>query len=130
MTLSNRLTVFFLAALAVVLAAFSVTLYTLARSHLSEQLDERVATTMDTLVALAEIEPDGLDWEPELRRLPAHWEGDPPVWAIYDENGGRVDGSHDPARRLSEFAAPGPDSTRERYQFQWNGSDWRVACNP
>ncbi len=127
MTLSNRLTVFFLAALALVLAAFSVTLYSLAHAHLSTQLDERVATTMDTLIALAEIEPDGLDWEPELRRLPAHWEGDPPLWAIYDENESRVDGSHDPIHRLSEFAARGPVSTRERQQVQWNGNDWRVA---
>jgi HAMP domain-containing protein len=127
MTLSNRLTVYFLAALAVVLAAFSVALYMLAHAHLSKQLDERVATTMDTLIALAEIEPDGLDWEPELRRLPAHWEGDPPAWAIYDENGARVDGSHDPHQRLSDFAAHGSDSTRERHQVQWNGNDWRVA---
>lgn len=127
MTLSNRLTVFFLAALAVVLVAFSATLYALAHTHLSKQLDERVATTMDTLVALAEIEPDGLDWEPELRRFPAHWEGDPPLWAIYDENGSRLDGSHDPINRLSEFAAPGLEPRRERHQVRWNGDEWRVA---
>lgn len=127
MTLTNRLTLFFLAAQVVVLAAFSVTLYVLARGHLYDQLDARLSTTMDTLVALAEIEPDGLDWEPELRRLPAHWEGDPPVWAIFDEAGTRVDGSHSPVNALAEFASPGPTPVRETHRVEWSGSNWRVA---
>jgi two-component system OmpR family sensor kinase len=70
-TLTNRLTLFFLLALAAVLAGFSGTLYVLARTHLYGQLDAHVTATMDTLVAAAEVEPDGLDWEPELRRLPS-----------------------------------------------------------
>lgn len=127
MTLTNRLTLFFLATQVMVLAAFSVTLYVLARGHLYDQLDARLSTTMDTLVALAEIEPDGLDWEPELRRLPAHWEGDPPVWAIYDETGNRIDGSHSPVNTLAEFASPGPPPVRETHRVEWGGSDWRVA---
>jgi heavy metal sensor kinase len=127
MTLTNRLTLFFLAAQVVVLAAFSVTLYVLARCHLYDQLNAHLSTTMDTLVALAEIEPDGLDWEPELRRLPAHWEGDPPVWAIFDETGTRIDGSHSPVNTLAEFASPGPTPDRETHRVEWGGSDWRVA---
>lgn len=127
MTLTNRLTLFFLAAQVAVLAAFSLTLYVLARGHLYDQLGARLSTTMDTLVALAEIEPDGLDWEPELRRLPPHWEGDPPVWAIFDETGTRVDGSHSPVNTLAEFASPGPTPVRETHRVEWSGSDWRVA---
>lgn len=127
MTLLNRLTLFSLTALAVVLVAFSATLYLLAGRHLSGRLDERVATTMDTLIALAEIEPDGLDWEPELRRLPVKWEGDPPLWAIYDERGVRIDGSHDPDHRLTGFAVPASGGTRDRSQVQWGGADWRVS---
>lgn len=127
MTLTNRLTLFFLAAQVMVLAAFSVTLYVLARSHLYDQLDVRLSTTMDTLVALAEIEPDGLDWEPELRRLPAHWEGAPPVWAIYDEHDNRIDGSNSSVNDLTEFASLSPTHTREMHCVEWNGSDWRVA---
>jgi len=127
MSLANRLTGFFLLALAVVLAGFSGTLYALARTHLYSQLNAHVAATMDTLVAAAEVEPDGLDWEPELRRLPARWQGDPPVWAIYDENGSRLDGSHDPAHRLSDYIAPGPEAEQERFHAAWDGSEWSVA---
>lgn len=127
MTLTNRLTLFFLAAQVVVLAAFSVTLYVLARGHLYDQLDARLSTTMDTLVALAEIEPDGLDWEPELRRLPAHWEGDPPVWAIFDKTGTRIDGSHSPVNTLAAYASAGLSPVRETHRVKWSGSDWQVA---
>lgn len=126
MSLSNRLTVFFLACLAVVLAGFSGTLYVLARTHLFEQLEARAAATMDTLVAAAEVEPDGLDWEPELRRLPSRWQGDPPVWAVHDEYGTRLDGSHDPTRRLSEYAAPGADTRDDQFFVVWGGDEWRV----
>ena len=127
MSLANRLTGFFLLTLAGVLAGFSGTLYVLARTHLYGQLTAHVAATMDTLVAAAEVEPDGLDWEPELRRLPAQWEGDPPVWAVYDETGSRLDGSHDPAHRLGDYVAPGPEAAQERFHATWDGSDWRVA---
>ncbi|MBX9581862.1 MAG: HAMP domain-containing histidine kinase [Gemmataceae bacterium] len=127
MSLATRLTGFFLLALAVVLAGFSGTLYVLARSHLYGQLTAHVTATIDTLVAAAEVEPDGLDWEPELRRLPARWEGDPPVWAVYDEAGGRLGGSHDPEHRLTDYTAPGPDAAQERFRASWGGADWRVA---
>lgn len=127
MTLTNRLTLFSLVALGLVLAAFSGTTYVLARTQLYGQLNAHVTATMDTLVAAAEVEPDGLDWEPELRRLPSQWEGDPPVWAVYDETGTRLDGSHDPAHRLGDYVAPGPEATQERFQVFWDGDDWRVA---
>lgn len=126
MSLSNRLTVFFLLSLSVVLAGFSVTLYVLARTHLHGQLNARAAATMDTLIAAAEVEPDGLDWEPELRRLPSRWQGDPPVWAVYDEHGTRLDGSHDPVHRLSEYATPGVDARDDQFRAEWGGDDWRI----
>lgn len=126
MSLATRLTGFFLLALAAVLAGFSGTLYVLARTHLHGRLDAHAAATMDTLVAAAEVEPDGLDWEPELRRLPARWEGDPPVWSVYDEAGVRLDGSHDPAHRLGDHLAAGPEGVQERFHAAWDGADWRV----
>ena len=42
MSLTGRLSAFFLTAMAVVLAGFSVTLYVLARQHLLAQLDARL----------------------------------------------------------------------------------------
>lgn len=127
MTLTNRLTAFFLVALAIVLTAFSVALYALAHAHLSAQFSQGVSTTMDTLVALAEIEPDGLDWEPALRRLPSQWESNPPVWAIFDQDGRRVDGSQSPSARLEEFSAPGTEAMQEHFRARWAGGNWHVA---
>jgi len=108
-TLTNRLTLFFLTALGLVLMAFSGTTYILARTHLMRQSNDRATATLDTLVAAAEVEPDGLDWEPELRRMPFRWEGEPPVWAIYNETGSRLDGSHDHVYPLGDYVAPGPE---------------------
>ena len=57
------------AALAVVLVGFSVALYALAAKHLHRQADERLEAALNTLAAAAEIEPDGVEWEPEERSL-------------------------------------------------------------
>jgi len=69
MSLSTRLSLFFLAALAVVLLGFSSTLYLLGRSYLNHQLDERLEQALHTLEAAVDIETDGLEWEPLDRRL-------------------------------------------------------------
>ena len=69
MTLTTRLTLFFLAALAVVLIGFSTTLYVLARHHLYEQLDTRLNAALDTLIAAVEFKSGGVEWEPKERRL-------------------------------------------------------------
>jgi two-component system OmpR family sensor kinase len=49
MSLATRLSSFFLGALAVVLAGFSITLYLLAGSHFQRDLDERLVTALDML---------------------------------------------------------------------------------
>ena len=46
MTLTTRLTLFFLSALGLVLSAFSITLYLLAHHHLHRQLHDRAAATL------------------------------------------------------------------------------------
>jgi len=114
MTLTNRLTLFFLATLTVVLGAFSVTIYTLARTHLNRQLNDRATATLDTLVAAAEVESDGLEWEPKDRWMLLRGDGQPPVWAVYEENGFRLDGSPDPVHPLDPYASPGLDMEQGR----------------
>ncbi len=69
MSLTSRMSAFFLAALALVLVGFSSTLYLLAHTYLHRQVDERLKAALDTLVAAVESEPDGLDWEPEAHHL-------------------------------------------------------------
>jgi signal transduction histidine kinase len=71
MTLTTRLSVFFLAALALVLVGFSITLYWLAGIYLYRQVDDRLQTALETLAAATEIGSDGLvEWE-GIDRVPS-----------------------------------------------------------
>jgi two-component system, OmpR family, sensor kinase len=95
MSLSTRLSLFFLAGLAVVLLGFSATLYFLGRSYLTHQLDERLEKALDTLEAAVDIETEGLEWEPDERRLMLGMESgvEQVRWTVHDRNGVVVDRS-------------------------------------
>jgi heavy metal sensor kinase len=95
MSLTTRLCAFFLAALALVLAGFSATLYSLASRHLSRQVEERLTAGLDTLAAAAEIESGKVEWEPQQRRITLGQEpGEDQVrWIIRTEDGKIVDQS-------------------------------------
>jgi signal transduction histidine kinase len=127
MTLTNRLTLFTLAGLAVVLAAFSGTVFTLARTHLFRQLNDRATATLDTLVAAAEVERDGLEWELHSRRLNFRGDGPPPVWAVFDETRRQLDGTAGSPRPLAEFAKVGADMVQSRENVTWDGRQWRIV---
>lgn len=107
MKLSTRLSLFFLVVLAVVLLGFSATLYVLGRSFLAQQLDEHLEKALDTLEASVDVETDGLEWEPQDRRLTLGV--DPGIehvrWVIQDGNGVIVDQS--PNNPRGEFPPPG-----------------------
>ena len=116
MSLATRVSAFFLASLATVLAGFSLTLYLLARTYLVGQLDERLKLALDTLEASVDIEPGGLEWEPADRRMTLGVEpGDGAVrWAVRDGRGAAVD--------RSANASPGG------FPAGWSPSDW--PANP
>lgn len=126
MTLTNRLTLFFLVALAVVLAAFSVTLYALALAHLGQQVDERGEASLDALVAAAELEPDGLEWDRGEHMLSPATGGEPTVWAVFDSLGQAVDGDVEHVRRLAGYASPWTDKPHSWRTATWDGKPWRV----
>jgi len=69
MTLTTRLTTLFLAALALVLVAFSVNLYLLANFYLDHQTEERVENALDTLAAAIDGSEGYLEWEGHERQL-------------------------------------------------------------
>lgn len=105
MSLTNRLSVFFLAALAVVLAGFSLTLYALAYEHLHARADHRLDAAMQTLVAAIEVHPGDVEWEPLERRITM---GEDPAadqlrWTVHMADGRLVDCSHN-------LEQPGEDS--------------------
>lgn len=123
MTLTNRLTLFSLAALGVVLVAFSGAMYLLAWTYLLRQADERAAADLDTLVAAAELEPDGLEWDRGEHTLWSAHRLEPAVWAIFDAGGREVDGDPDHVGLLQPHAA---DGGTYPFTVSWRGENWRV----
>jgi heavy metal sensor kinase len=95
MTLTTRLSLFFLSMLAVVLLGFSAILYLLADRYLYQQSQDRLDAVLGTLVAAVDIGPEGVEWEPAARHLnletPAYT--DPIVWIIGDHRGQLLDRS-------------------------------------
>jgi len=125
MTLTNRLTLFFLVSEACLLIVVSVAVYVLTRTHLLQQLNDRGSSTLDTLMAATEIEADGLEWEPKDRRM--LFRGDvPPIWGVYDHSGGRIDGYSDDILSLNQYATNLPDAEQSRVNITWSGEHWRI----
>lgn len=95
MKLATRLSLFFLVALAVVLVGFSVALYLLARTYLYRQVDEQLTTAVHTLIAAAELKPDGVEWELRERRLTLGQDSavGQVRWMVHDGEGNLVDRS-------------------------------------
>ena len=58
MSLTNRLMLFFLGTLALVLVGFSGALYLFAHAYLQQQADERLEAAANTLVAAVEVTPE------------------------------------------------------------------------
>lgn len=119
-TLTTRLSLFFLLTLAVVLTGFSLTLYLLAGDYLQRQCDERLAAALNTLTAAAEINPEGLVWDPAERRLnvaPAAFRGET-AWTVRDQRGELVDQSSQPDASDLPVAAAG--------DVRWHNAPWRL----
>jgi two-component system OmpR family sensor kinase len=129
MSLTGRLTAFFLAALAVVLLGFSTALYLLARSHLYRQLDAQLHAAVDTLTAATEFKSGGVVWEPEERHLSLGKSQDAGDirWLICRENGEMEDRS--PNLAAAEFAEAVRDAARENELTEMidpQGRTWRL----
>jgi signal transduction histidine kinase len=64
MKLANRVSSFFLIALAILLLGNSLLLYGMARFYLYRRFDEQLQSALNTLVAAVEVEDDDVKWEP------------------------------------------------------------------
>lgn len=131
MTLTNRLSLFFLAALAAVLVTFSAALYLLADRHLHRQLDERLAASARTIASAAEVEPDGVEWEPHNRpmTLAPGAQGDQLRWTVTNEAGHVIDGSAQPdtAELLAEADRGFRSGHRNPRRVDHGGRAWQVS---
>jgi heavy metal sensor kinase len=127
-TLTGRVSLFFLSMLAVVLVGFSTVLYLLARSHLHRQSEERLDAALNTLVAAAEVGPNGIEWEPGERSVilgPAAL-GDRLVWLVSDERGRVVDQSEKAGSQdfLAAAARSVGSEQRPARRLDWQGERW------
>lgn len=127
MTLTNRITLFFLAALAVVLLAFSAGRFLLVRDRLHAELDGGAKTELDTLEATVEFTHGLLEWEPEERRTDALAKTGPVWWAVYDEGDRWLDGTPGlrPMMPAVTFSKPAPQASRGH--VTWDGEAWLVV---
>jgi heavy metal sensor kinase len=64
MTLVNRVSAFFLAALAIVLVVYSGLFYAFVRGRLVQQFDQELHGALYSLVAAIEVEPEEVKWQP------------------------------------------------------------------
>jgi signal transduction histidine kinase len=129
-TLTTRLSLYFLASLAAVLVAFSAALYLLADRHLHRQLDDRLAASAHTLASAAEVEPDGVEWEPHNRPLalaPGAF-GEQLRWTVTDDTGSVLD--HSPQPGVDELMAEADGGFRSGHRnprrVDHAGRAWQV----
>jgi heavy metal sensor kinase len=127
MTLTTRLSLFFLGALAVVLVGFSAALYALARDHLSRQVDERVTAALDTLDAAIDRDPAEFQWEGPEHQITLGREAGPEVvrWEVRDDTGKCLDRSANLGKGELGFTAPARDVGEEVVNCE--GREWQIG---
>ena len=132
MSLANRLSGFFLAALALVLGGFSVTLFLLSRAHFQRDLDERLMTVVDVLSASADVDPGRIEWQPGARpAIKSPHSPDAPVrWAVSTGRGEVVDQSWKDIRQddLARILGLSPAVGHAHDSFtDGDGRRWRLV---
>jgi two-component system, OmpR family, sensor kinase len=128
MTLSTRVSLFFVATLGLVLACSSLGVYLLARTYLLGQVEARLDSALRTLAAGAESSEEGIEWEPHQRTLVLDEgaENRPLYWTVSDARGKRLDGSK--AISANAFPWPAPamrgDGSTAFLPISWEGERW------
>ena len=95
MSLLNRVSLYFIGTLALVLAVYSAVLFGTMRHQLHEQFDEQLNGAFRTLVAAIEVEPDDVKFEPSDHTvaLGSDARAEEIRWLVFDEQGLVVDRS-------------------------------------
>ena len=95
LSLVNRVSLFFLASLALVLACYSAVAYFVLSRQWSRQFDEQLHGGFQTLVAAVEVEPDDVKFEPSDHTIALGTEtgAEDVRWAVFDERALIVDRS-------------------------------------
>jgi len=93
MSLTTRLSAYFLTTLALVMLGFSLTLFLLLRNHLVNQANQRLESAMQTIIAAVEVHADDVEWEPLERHITLGEDpGEDQIrWLVHDHSGRLVD---------------------------------------
>lgn len=131
MTLTGRFSALFLAALGLVLVGFSTAMYVSARVYLHRQVSERLSAALAVLAAAAEVDAEGVEWEPEERVLSIGQESaaDRLRWMVFDDRGRRIDQSRNlNDAELTPAWTPRPGTADlPRRVADRHGHAWRVS---
>lgn len=125
MTLVSRVSAFFLGALAVLLAIYSVLLFLTAKSYLDRQFDEQLRASLNTLVAAVEVEDDDVKWEPSDHTVTLGVEtGVEDVrWVVVDEAGERMDASRNLVPAAPTTIVPAESQSILEFARAWRGTE-------
>ncbi|MCC6492996.1 MAG: HAMP domain-containing protein [Pirellulales bacterium] len=128
MTLVNRVSGFFLAALAVALAIYSGAFWWIVRSQLQRQFNQQLYSAFSSLAAAVEVEPQDVTWQPSEHTIGLGTDESVSRlrWAVFGDRTQVVDASANAspaflaeAKRLAEDA----DSAANVQEVQ--RADWR-----
>lgn len=138
MSLTNRVSTFFLAALGVILAVYSLVFYTVTREHLSAQFESELRGILNSLIAAAEVEETEVKWQPLEHAIDfgAHDEFGEVQWFVVGDEGLIVERSRYAdadfvARATSTAAAPSAEDRSaviEETTEGWAMMSQRVAA--
>jgi two-component system OmpR family sensor kinase len=103
MSLTTRLSAYFLTALALVLVGFSLVLFLLVRTHLVDQTNQRLELAMQTILAAVEVHADDVEWEPLERHITLGEDpsADQVRWLVHDASGRLIDCSLNLDKKVS-----------------------------
>jgi signal transduction histidine kinase len=130
-TLTNRLSLFFVSALAVVLVGFSLAIYVIAARYVQRHLAEHLQTALDTLTASIEFDGEGAGFNAQERRVnlgSSLW-NEAPVWLVCDQDGAILAQSSQPetTRLLGVCKEHHYDTSHDEKEERWQVSPWLIG---
>lgn len=107
MSLTNRVSVFFLAALGIILVVYSLVFYTVTRKHIDSQFAGELRDVLGSLVAAAEVEETEVKWQPLEHSIDfgVHDEFGEIQWAVFGDDHRIVEQSRSAGNDLFSLAA-------------------------
>ena len=130
MTLTARISGFFLGVLACVLVGFAAALYLFASSYLYRQVDERLEAGLHTLAATSEFGDAGVEWEPKVHALTLGQDSavEQVRWLVRDDRGREVDRSRNlaSAELLDALRAADSETTYAQRAVLPSGEAYRI----